>query len=78
MCQSILSFQKGRGKLQILPPRTPYVNIRIVTLLLKEANKNPAQAKMLPANVTGLHPNLLVKPLTTGPEQKVEFLYVSK
>lgn len=78
MRQSTLSFQKGWGKLQILPPRTPYVNIRTGTLLLKEANKNPAQAKMLPANVTGLHPNLLVKPLTTGPEQKVEFLHVSK
>ena len=50
-----------------LPPRTPYVKIRIFKLGANEPNKNPTDATILPAMVTALHPNLFTRPLAIGP-----------
>ena len=50
-----------------IPPRTPYVNIKISRLGANDPRMKPVAAITLPEIVTALQPNLLTRPLVIGP-----------
>lgn len=51
----------------ILPPRTPYVNMSILTDVLNVLSTNATQDMILPAIQTALHPYLFASADTIGP-----------
>lgn len=65
-----------RYRRRMLPPRTPYVNISMLRLGAKDPNKNPTEAIILPAIVTGRQPNLFTRPLAMGPTKNNNIFYL--
>ena len=50
-----------------LPPRAPYIRIRVFTLGEKVDRKKAVAAQALPAIATARQPNLLARAPATGP-----------
>lgn len=67
---------KSRDKVDKLPPRTPYVNMSILTDVLNVLSTKATHDMILPAIQTARHPYLLANADTTGPnENKMNFFF---